>query len=101
MKRKIYIAQMLLAQSEASSVKHLSDTEEGYIYSVNPKSGSAITVLIKPGGTIKVKKGDDWEAIELGLPYDITVLQESNMSDFHTSLTGWLGDSKAFKEQAQ
>lgn len=100
MKRKIYIAQMLLAQSEASNVKHLKDIEEGYIYSIKQKNGNTIMALIKPGGTIKIKKGEDWETIELGLPHDITVLQESSMSDFHTSLSGWLGDSKAFREQS-
>jgi len=99
MRRKIYIAQMLLAQSEVSNIKHLQDTEDGYIYSVKPKSGSVVTVRVKPGGTVAIKKGEDWETIDLDVPYDITVLQESSMSDFHTSLMGWLGDSRKFKEE--
>jgi len=101
MRRRIYIAQMLLAQPINASVKHLQDTEDGYIYSVKPKGGKSITVRVKPGGTIAIKKGDDWESIELGLPHDITVMQEGNMSDFHTSLMGWLNDSNAFMKQAK
>jgi hypothetical protein len=95
------IAKMLLAQSAFSNVKFVKYNEEenGYEYSVNSKETGTKRLLIKAGGTIKVKKDDEFETIEIHVPYDITVLHDSNIDDFHTSIIGWLGDSEAVKEK--
>jgi hypothetical protein len=91
--RKIAIAQMLLAG--IGPVKYVGEDEEGYYYNAN-----GISVRVRRGGSVAVKKGDEWETLEVGVPQDIVDLQDVSMNDFHTSLTGWMADSRAFEEQA-
>ena len=98
MKRRIYIAQLLLAQSEASSVTHVSDSEDGSIFKVTKKSGGTVTVRVTPGGSISVKKGEDWEVLDVSVPYSITEMEEGKKKA--QSIVGWLSDSKAFREQS-
>jgi hypothetical protein len=99
-KRYIRIANVLLAESEFSKVNQAGYSEEegGYLYSVKSQNGGEKTILVKPGGTIKVKKGDEFVTIDMHVPYDITVLHDSNIKDFHAGIKGWLGDSSAVRE---
>ena len=102
MRRKIVIAQMLLASPnvEIKSVSHVSNTEKGFMYKVLFTNGKTYDVLIKPGSTIAVKIGDDeFETLSIGVPYDIVNILENDEKEFHLSLTGYLKDSDAFKEQ--
>jgi len=101
MRRKIVIAQMLIAENLVKSVSHSSDTEEGYLYNVTMESGKKIKVRIKPGSTVAIQKGDEFETLEVGVPDDIVKLQESSMKDYHQAIQGWLKDSRAFREESK
>jgi len=92
--KKIAIAQMLLAG--VGSAKFISEDEDGFYYQAN-----GFKVRIKPGGSVAIKKGDEWETLGVGVPQDIVDLRDISMEDFHTSLTAWLADSRAFEEQAK
>ena len=94
MRRKIVIAQMLLAGID--SVKLIREDEEGFYYQAN-----GYQVRIKPGGSVALKEGEEWETLEVGVPQDIVDLLDVNKDDFHTSLTAWLADSRAFEKQAK
>ena len=100
MHRRVVIAQLLIAESEVKSVSHSGDTEEGYLYDVTMESGKKLKVRIRPGSTVQIKKGEDFETLEVGVPDDIVNLQENNMSDFHQALQSWLTDSRAFQEES-
>jgi len=91
--RKIAIAQILLA--EINIVKFIGEKDEGCYYQANGQ-----LVRIKPGGSVAIKKGDKWKTLEVGVPQDIVDLRDSNIEDFHISLTGWLKDSRKFKEES-
>ena len=91
--RKIAIAQILLA--EINVVEFIGEKEDNTYYQANGKQ-----VRIKPGGSVAIKKGDEWTTLEVGVPQDIVDLRDSNIDDFRTSLTGWLKDSRKFKEES-
>ena len=91
--RKLAIAQILIA--ETKGVHLIKEDEDGYHY-----QAGGLVVRIKPGGTIAVKDGDGWKTLDVGVPQDIIDLQDGNMKDFHTSLSGWLSDSRAFSKES-
>lgn len=91
--RKIAIAQVLLA--ETNIVNFIDEKDENCYYQANGQQ-----VRIKPGGSVAIKKGDKWKTLEVGVPQGIVDLRDSNTEDFHTSLTGWLKDSRKFKEES-
>lgn len=92
MRRKIVIAQMLIAETGAA--KYIKEDEEGYYYKCKGKM-----VRIRPGGSVAIKTKDDWETLEVGVPQDIVDLQDVDMKGFRQSLAGWLTDSRAFAEE--
>jgi len=91
--RRIAIAQALLA--ETNIVNFIAEKDEDSYYQANGQQ-----VRIKPGGSVAIKKGDKWKTLEVGVPQDIVDLRDSNIEDFRTSLTGWLKDSRKFKEES-
>ena len=91
--KKIAIAQMLLA--ETNVIEFIGEKEDDCYYKANGQ-----LVRIKPGGSVAMKKGDKWKTLEIGVPQDIVDLRDSNTEDFHISLTGWLKDSRKFKEES-
>ena len=102
MRRKIFIAQMLLSSADSAikSVSHAGNTEKGFIYKVAFENGKKYDVLIKPGSTIAVKIGDDeFETLSIGVPHDIVQILGDDEKEYHLSLTGYLKDSDAFREQ--
>jgi len=94
MRRKIAIAQMLLAGID--SVKFINEDDEGFYYQAN-----GYKVRIKPGGSIAIKQGEEWKTLDVGVPQDIVDLLDVNKEDFHTSLTAWLTDSRAFEKEVK
>jgi hypothetical protein len=100
MRRKLMIAQLLIAETEVKSIAHIGDTEEGYLYDVTMESGKKLKVRVKPGSTIAIQKGDEFVTLDMGVPDDIINLQETSMSDFHEALQSWLTDSRAFREES-
>jgi len=90
--RKIAIAQVLIAEGRA--VRFINEDDDGYHYKAN-----GLAVRVKPGGTVAIKEGEDWKTLDVGVPQDIVDLQDISMDDFHTSLSGWMADSRKFKEE--
>lgn len=104
MRRKILIAQMLLANKEnkIKSVIHSYDTEEGFIYKIKFQNGREETILVKPGSTVAIKTNNEeneFETLEFGVPYAIVNLLEKNKKKYHQSLVSFLKESDAFRNE--